>query len=426
MRICVVGLGKIGLPLAAQYTGKGFEVVGCDINPQVVDSINRGVSHIKEEPGLEEKIKFAHEKNLLITTTKTTEAVKKCDVVVLIVPLVVDENKRIKYTGLESATRQVGNGLQKNTLVIFETTLPVGDTRNKLVPILEKESKLKAGRDFYVVFSPERVASGTIFLDLKRYPKVVGGINEESTKKGVSFYKKVLDAEVLPVKNTETAETIKLFGMTYRDVNIALANEYAKFCKAKGINALEAINGANTIPHTHILFPGCGVGGHCAPVYPYFLIEKAAELGVDMTLPKSARAVNDSMPIHTVNLLEKNFGKLNGKNILVLGLSYRGGVKEKQFSPSLSIISELKKRKAQVYLNDPLFSKEEIKKLGVIPFQMDDKEKIDAVILATNHAEYKKLDFAKFKRMGVKVLVDGRNFLDKKNIASFGIIYESI
>ena len=233
MIVCVVGLGKIGLPLACQYAGKGFTVVGCDVNSDVVDCINRGVSHIQEEPALKEKVKDLVAGKLLSATTDTVKAVSESDVVVVIVPLVVDDEENIDYSIVDAATKDVAKGLRKDTVVIYETTLPVGDTRDRIAPILESGG-LKAGVDFYLVFSPERVSSGRIFKDLAEIPKIVGGVNDESTVKGVEFYESVLDAEVIGVNDCETAEAIKLFGMTYRDVNIALANEFARFCGKKG------------------------------------------------------------------------------------------------------------------------------------------------------------------------------------------------
>ncbi|MFH1835699.1 MAG: nucleotide sugar dehydrogenase, partial [Methanobacteriota archaeon] len=321
-------------------------------------------------------------------------------------------------------TKDVAKGLKGKTLVVYETTLPVGDTRGRIAPILEA-SKLKAGDGFYLAFSPERVSSGRIFKDLKEIPKIVGGVNEKSTGKAVEFYEKVLDCEVIPVSDCETAEAVKLFGMTYRDVNIALANEFAKFAQARGIDALDAINASNTNPYSHILTPGVGVGGHCAPVYPYFLLKKAKDYGVDLILPKDARKINDRMPGYAVGLLEKELGGLSGRRILVLGLAYRGGVKEVQFSPSIDVSARLNENKSRVFIHDPLFDAEELRGYGE-PVELNDLPKLDGVILVTAHKEYEKLDLEKLKSVGVKVFVDGRNFLDKKKFDELGILYRGV
>jgi len=425
LKICVIGLGKIGLPLAAQYASKGFRVIGCDINPEVVDSINRGISHIRGEPGLDERIGDSVKKGLLSATTDTVKAVRESDVIVVIVPLVVDKEGNIDYSTIDSVTETISKGLKRDSLVIYETTLPVGDTRDRMIPILER-SGLKAGRDFYVVFSPERVSSGVMFRYLREIPKIVGGIDEESTRRGVEFYKRVLDSEVISVTSSEAAEATKLFGMVYRDVNIALANEFARFCQARGLDVVEIIGASNTNPHSHILTPGIGVGGHCAPVYPYFLIKNASDLEIDLILAKNARRINDGMPEHAVNLLGKELKDLDGKNVLILGIAYRGGVKETFLSPSLSVIEHLKDRGANVYVNDPLFSKEEIEKLGVEFADLKNLNALDAVILVTDHKEYKNLDLKNLREKGVKVIVDGRNFLEKEKIEKHGIIYRGI
>ncbi len=425
MKICVIGLGKIGLPLAAQYAGKGFRVIGCDVNQEVVDSINKGISHIKEEPGLDDKVKAAVEKGLLSATTDTVKAVKKSDVIVVIVPLVVDSKGNINYSIIDSVTGTVSKGLQRDSLVVYETTLPVGDTRNRLTPILEK-SGLRAGEDFYVVFSPERVSSGGMFEYLRDIPKIVGGIDEKSNRRGVEFYTKVLDSRIISVESSEAAEAAKLFDMIYRDVNIALANEFARFCQAKGLDVVDIINASNTNPFSRILNPGVGVGGHCAPVYPYFLIKNASDLGVSLTLARKAREINDEMPGYTVNLLREELDDLRSRNILVLGLAYRGNVKETFLSPSISVIEHLKSAGANVYLNDPIFSRGEIESFGVEYADLNNLNPLDAVVLVTNHREYKDLDFESLKEKGVKVIVDGRNSLGKEKIEEYGIIYRGI
>lgn len=425
MKICVIGMGKIGLSIAVQYAGKGFKVIGCDVNPKVVDSVNNGASYIKGEPELEERVRTAVKRGLLSATTDTVKTVRESDVILVIVPLVVDKKRDIDYRTIDSVTEKVPKGLQKGSLVIYETSLPVGDTRNRFVPILER-SGLRAGKDFYVVFSPERISSGVMFDYLRKIPKIVGGIDEKSTEKGAEFYEKVLDAKIIPVSSSEAAEATKLFGMVYRDVNIALANEFARFCQAKGLDVLEIINASNTNPHSHILAPGAGVGGHCAPVYPYFLMRNASDLGINLILAKKAREINDAMPEYTVSLLEEELGAIKNRNILVLGLAYRGNVKEAFLSPSLSVIEHLKEKGANVYVDDPLFSKEEIERFGAKSADLENLSSVDAAILVTAHREYANLDFGNLREKGVKLIIDGRNFLDKEMVEKHGIVYRGI
>jgi len=395
MKICIIGLGRIGLPLAVQCASK-FRVVGCDIKKEVVDSINRGVSPI-EEPELDERLKKA---KLLSATTNTQEAVRKSNVVLVVVPLKLNESKEPDYRALDSATNLIGGSMQKDTLIIYETTLPVGCTRERILPLLER-SGLKAGEDFFLAFSPERVSSGKIFYGLNSHPKIVGGINEGSTRRAAEFYKTVLDAEVLAVGNTDTAEAVKLFGMVYRDVNIALANEFAKFCQKKGIGIKKIIEASNTNPYSHILNPGCGTGGHCLPNYPYFLLNE-----MDLTLVREARMINEGMPEYVVNMI-----KDKGKRVLVLGLTYRPGVKEIANSPGIEIIKKLDEEGMEVFAHDPMLSKEEIEGYGFRYTDLGNLEKIDSIILVTAHEEYRNLNLETLKEKGVKSIMDGMNFL---------------
>ena len=259
--VAVVGLGKIGLPLAAQFAGKGLDVIGCDVMPEVVESINRGRSHILEEPGLDERVKKAVAEGRLKATTDTTAATSKADVVVVIVPLMVAADHTMDYRNIDSATQAVARGLRRGTLIVYETTLPVGTTRQRLGPALASESGLVAGVDFHLAFSPERIYAGRVFDDLRKYPKIVGGIDAASTDKAVEFYRQVLDAEVWPVANAETAEFTKLAETTYRDVNIALANQLALYGANRDVNVGEAFKAANSQPFSHLHRPSIGVGG---------------------------------------------------------------------------------------------------------------------------------------------------------------------
>ena len=275
--VAVVGLGKIGLPLAVQYALHGHRVIGCDINPRVVELLNAGKSYIQEEPGLAIEVARLVERGLLSATVETTDAVSNAEVVVVIVPVVVDAQHDVSFEGIDAATREIGAGLQPGALVIYETTLPVGTTSVRFREMLEHTSSLQAGRDFYLAYSPERVSSGSIFHDLRIYPKIIGGIDEQSTRTAVAFYQSVLDAEIITMTSSDEAEFVKLIETTYRDVNIALANEFACFADVHGLDVAAAIAGANTQPYSHIHAPGVGVGGHCIPVYPYFLLAGAQE-----------------------------------------------------------------------------------------------------------------------------------------------------
>ena len=417
MKIAVVALGKIGLPLAVQFAKKGHHVIGCDVNQKTVDLVNAGTEPFPGEAHLAEYLSESVKSGHLTATTDTTTAVSQSDAVVIVVPLFVDEEGIPDFGWMDAATEKIAQGLKPGTLVSYETTLPVGTTRNRFAPALEKGSGLVAGKDFHLVFSPERVLTGRVFADLRKYPKLVGGINEASTKAGIKFYEAVLDFDdradlsekngVWDLGTAEASEMAKLAETTYRDVNIALANQFAIFAEGANIDIAKVIAASNSQPYSHIHQPGIAVGGHCIPIYPRFYLWNDPEA----TVVRSAREANAKMPEHAVSLLSGALGDLKGKKVAVLGVSYRGGVKESAFSGVFGTVTALKSRGAEVVVNDPMYSDEEIAGLGFTPYAIG--ENVDAVILQADHQEYKGLSKNDFP--GVKAVVDGRRAMSAKN-----------
>jgi nucleotide sugar dehydrogenase len=418
IRVAVVGLGKIGLPLAVLYAEHGRPVVGCDTNPAVVDTVCSGRSHVHEEPGMEPRVEQLVRAGLLTATRDTTAAVRASAVVVVIVPVVVDDRHEVDFRTITAATEAIGRGLCPKTLVVYETTLPVGTTAGRLRATLEATSGLKAGVDFHLAYSPERVSSGSIFRDLANYPKVVGGITPGSTDAAAAFYGSVLDAPVLRMKSAEDAEFVKLAETTYRDVNIALANEFARFADAHGLDVAAAIAAANTQPYSHIHSPGVGVGGHCIPVYPYFLLH-----GDDgsLTLPRNARIINDGMSSYAIDRIEQDIGSVRDQAVLVLGVAYRGDVRETAFTSANLLHQELRARGAHAFFSDPLFDDEELRSLGYTPLPPDGYGEVRAIIVQAAHRAYHTLDFRVFT--GCSVVLDGRRALAPAQIESLGMRY---
>jgi nucleotide sugar dehydrogenase len=423
MKIAVIALGKIGLPLAVQFANKGHQVIGCDVNQKTVDLINAATEPFPGEAHLQDYLSKVVKSGNLVATTDTKDAVAKSDAVVVVVPLFVDEEGVPDFGWMDAATQEIGAGLKPGTLVSYETTLPVGTTRNRFAKALEKASGLTAGKDFKLVFSPERVLTGRVFADLRKYPKLVGGIDSASTAAGVKFYEAVLDFDDrpdLPEKNgvwdlgsAEASEMAKLAETTYRDVNIALANQFAVFAEGANIDIAKVIASSNSQPYSHIHQPGIAVGGHCIPIYPRFYLWNDPKA----TVVAAARAANTLMPAHAVNLLVQELGKLTGKTVAVLGISYRGGVKESAFSGVFPTVTALKEQGATVVVNDPMYTDDEIKSLGFTPYKIGDS--VDGMILQADHAEYKKLTSADFP--GIKAVVDGRRSLDTKSFAGINV-----
>ncbi len=318
-------------------------------SPRSSRRINEGRSHVEGEPGLDEAVASAHAAGRLRATLDGAAAAREADVVVLIVPVMLDDEQQPDYRYMDAAVASIAPGVHGGSVVIFETTLPVGDTRSRFTPRLEEASGLLAERDFFVAFSPERLYSGAALRNLATYPKLVGGIGPGSTDRAAAFYASVLDAEVVAMSSAEAAEFSKLADTTYRDVNIALANEFARYADRVGVDIQEVIEAANSQPYSHIHQPGIGVGGHCIPVYPHFLLSRAPE----MELVELSRRVNDGQVGLAIRAIQKALGGLEGVAVLVLGLTYREGVKELAYSRALPLIERLSFHGAIVSAWDP-------------------------------------------------------------------------
>jgi nucleotide sugar dehydrogenase len=404
-RVAVVGAGKMGLPLAAQFAGHGWDVVAVDVQQSVVDSINDGRSHVGDEPGLAELVAQAHDAGRLRATTDAAGAAATADVVVIIVPVMLDDELHPDYRFMDAAVSSIIPGLHDGSLVIFETTLPVGDTRHRFAPRLEHGSDLRLESSLFVAFSPERLYSGAALRNLATYPKLVGGLGPASTARAAAFYDGVLDAEVVAMSSAEAAELSKLAETTYRDVNIALANELARYAERVGVDVTEVIDASNSQPYSHLHQPGLGVGGHCIPVYPHFLLSRAPEL----ELIELSRRVNDGQVGVAIREIQKALGSLDGVPVLVLGLTYRHGVRELAYSRALPLIDRLRFHGAEVSAYDPLLPDDEVERCGATPYQWGDRSPVRAIVTQTADPAWEALDADWFPDL--EVLFDGRNSL---------------
>lgn len=415
MKIAVIGMGKIGLPLAAQFADKGHQVVGVDVNKATVDTINAGQEPFPGEAHLQEYLTRLVPAGNLRATSSYAEAVPGADAVVVVVPLFVDGDGKPDFGWMDSSTGDIAANLSEGTLVIYETTLPVGTTRTRWKPMLEEGSGLVEGRDFHAVFSPERVLTGRVFEDLRKYPKLVGGLSEEGAKQAISFYEQVLDFDERPdlergngvwdLGSAEASEMAKLAETTYRDVNIGLANQFAKFAETAGIDVYQVIEASNSQPYSHIHRPGIAVGGHCIPVYPRLYLSNDP----DATVVRAAREANTAMPAHAVARLAAEYGDLSGARVVVLGAAYRGGVKETAFSGVFDTVSHLLDAGATVSVHDPLYSDNELRALGFEPHTLGTE--VDAAIIQTDHSNYGSLSPSDL--LGARVIVDGRKILSR-------------
>jgi len=433
LSICVVGLGSMGLPTASLFAEAGARVIGVDLDRCVVENVNKGKSPLTE-PGLENLIKTFVSKGQLQATDDAKDAASKSDIIIIIVPTTIDKLKRPDYSAVEKACKNIGQGMKKGALIIFESTVGPGVTEAVVKKELEEASGLKADVDFGLAYSPIRATVGHALKDLANYPRIVGANDGRSLEAAVAVLSMVVKGGIIRAKNIKTAEAVKLFENVYRDVNIALANELAVFCEAAGIDYFECMGAANTQPYCHLHTPSTGVGGSCIPINPYFLIEESEDLGLKPHIVRLARRVNDAMPSHTLRLIESAAKackkSLKRIRIAVLGISYRANVKEPRFSVVKDLIDLLKKRGARVTVYDPYFTTEELKKLGYEGFGRLERavENVDCILIAVGHDEFKRLNLKTLKRLTRKpaAIIDGGHMLNPSEVEEAGFIYRGL
>jgi len=392
LKVCVVGLGRAGLPLAAVMAESGLEVYGYDIDSSRVKTINAGENPIPDEPGLQELIKAHAGVNL--KAVSDIQKASECKAYIIVVPLFLNEDKDPDFTAIDSALETVSSVLEKGDVVVLETTVPPLTTRNRVKKKLEEESGYKAGADFYLAYSPERIMTGYSISRFQEFPKVIGGLDPESTNRAFELYQRFSNAE--KVGNCRTAELVKVSEGVYRDVNIALANELYRVCENIDVDFWEMRESASH-EYCDIHKPGL-VGGHCIPIYPWFLIKEH-----DVPLTQTGRQLNEEMIEYYVDKIKDV--TVNDK-IGLIGLSYRSGVTETHFTKAHDLIKKLKDQDYTVYGADPMFSEEQIREeFEVEP--LTELEEMGAVILMHSSGEYdEKLESIKEKVVDVKGVLD--------------------
>jgi UDP-N-acetyl-D-mannosaminuronic acid dehydrogenase len=424
-KITVFGLGHIGLPTAALFANSGLKVTGVDINKKAIEYINNGKSPIME-PGLDELVKKAVESGNLSATDDGISASMDSKIMIVIVPTPVDEFKKSDLSAVESACKTISKALNKDDLVIIESTVPPKTCQNVAIPILE-ESGLKVGEDFGIAYTPERALPNNTIYEMTHNARVIGGINEKSADTAVSLYENITKGEIIKVNDLITAEMVKLMENTYRDTNIALSNEFAKVCEKLGIDAIEAINAANRHPRVDIHIPGPGVGGHCLSIDPYFIVEMAEQEGVESTLIRDARAINEGMPLHVaeiiIDTLNEEGKQIENSRIGILGVAYKGNVADARETPAKPLVEFLVEKGAEVYAHDPHTSPNLIKSFGAKPVSMNDVLKCDCVVLITDHDEYKKITPQMIEN---RIFICTRPILNPGDFKREGVIFKGI
>jgi len=410
-KVCILGLGYIGLPTACMLAENGYKVTGVDIDDDVITKLNNGTPHI-DEPELENIfLKVFKAGNL-----KISRNVEKSDIYIISVPTPLNKNNKADLTYIISASEMIQDYVSIGNIIILESTSPPGTTRNLVGGIISKRTGLVAGEDFYLAYCPERVLPGKIIFELVNNKRVIGGINEKSAELAKKIYSSFVKAEIFTT-TLETSEFVKLAENTYRDVNIALANEFAEICNEYNIDVWEMIKFANMHPRVNILNPGPGVGGHCIAVDPWFILENINKRD---TLIEKCRKINNSRPFI---ISEKAFSiikDIKNPKVTVFGVTYKENVGDIRESPALVIINELTKKGVDVFVYDPIA----IGYKGKIYDFEEALQNSDLLLLFVGHDVFKKIDFRKITiLMRNKNIFDTRNFFDKKSLKSLGFKY---
>jgi UDP-N-acetyl-D-mannosaminuronic acid dehydrogenase len=412
--LCVLGLGYIGLPTASTFATHGLDVIGVDVNPYVVETLRNGGLHL-HEPGLRTLVEAAFKSGHL----RVSESPAEADAFIIAVPTPFFADRLGEYEGriykmadlgaVKAAAQAIVPYLRKGNLVVLESTSPPGTTEKVVAPILER-SGLKAGVDFYLAYSPERVLPGQILRELIENARVIGGITPESARAGRELYATFVKGEII-LTDATTAEMVKLMENTYRDVNIAIANEFARLAERLGVDVWEAIALANRHPRVKILSPGPGVGGHCISVDPWFLVEAAPDLA---QLIHTARQVNDEQPRFVIQKVRQVLGELNGRHIAALGLAYKADVDDLRESPAIEVIHRLQAEGAQVKAFEPFKPQAQVEGVNAVPTLEEALEDADLILVLVRHTPFVRLQPQEIARTTkARLIVDTVNALDR-------------
>ncbi len=419
-KISIIGLGYVGLPLACSIAKtKKYQMVGLDLDEEKIDQINKGISPIDDE----ETKKLLPKVKLEVSTND--KIIKDSEFVIICVPTPVKHDKHPDLRPLISASRTAAKYLQKGQTIIVESTIYPGVCEEVVLPILE-ETGLKGGKDFELSHCPERISPGDPTWNVDNIPRNIGSLTKKGNKKAADFYRSFLSAPITELSCLKSAEATKVIENTFRDINIAYVNELAKSFDAMGIDIVEVIQGASNKPFAFMPhYPSCGVGGHCIPVDPYYLIERAKKAGFDHSFLIKAREINNSMPLYTIELLTEKLNEIKksikGTKIALLGLAYKANISDLRESPSLELIKILEKKGADLIKYDPY-----VPTLNNVASLEEALKKAEVILLATNHSEFKQISPKTLKNNGIKIVIDGKNCLNREAIISAGILYKGI
>ena len=433
LKICVIGIGRIGLPTALSFANSGLHTVGVDINQVLVSNINSGIFPLKDEPGYDAIFENVLKEKKFSATTKIEDGVQSSDIILLSLPTPMDQNNIPIYSALKLVGKQLHDLLIPGSVVIVESTVEPGFVEDELVSIIEgSDGKLKAGKNFGIGVCPETANPGQILNDFERLPRLVGATDDKTARIITKIYKHVFTVNLIPMPDCKTANAVKLTTNVFRDINIAFVNELAILFEKIGIDIITVLEAAKTKYNFQVHYPGPGVGGPCLPVNSYQMINLAKNMGFDtLKIVETARIINESMPNHVIDLLQDAFNE-SGKsivnsNVLVLGISYKPDVKDIQISPAQVIIEKLKNLQANVLIYDPYFKSTEVFGLKTASNLVEALQNADALILVTAHKEFHDLDpiFLKSK-MKTSIVVDSKCIINQLASKNAGLVYRGL
>jgi nucleotide sugar dehydrogenase len=416
LRICVIGIGRIGLPTALSFAKTGLKTIGVDINEELITKINSGKFPLKDEPGYEEIFDNVLKNELFSATSNIEDAVQNSDLILLSLPTPMDENNIPNYSALRNVASKLSEILLPNSLVIVESTIEPGFIEDEMVSLITKSERLKVEDNFFIGVCPENANPGEILHDFTNLPRLVAGINENVTQIIKMIYTTVFSVDLIEMPNCKTANAVKLTTNVFRDINIAFVSELSMMFEKLGIDTIKVLEAAKKKYNFQIHYPGAGVGGPCLPINSYQLLNTAKRTDSKLNIIEWSRKVNEKMPDHVIELTNDAFAEnkksLQNSNILILGVSYKPNVKDIQLSPAKKIVKNLQKLGSIVHIYDPYFISDEIYGIKTEKTLDDVLPNMDAAIIITGHDEFKNIQISSFTKMKTPILIDTRGIID--------------
>ena len=416
IRVCVVGIGRIGLPSALSFAKSGLTTIGVDINESLVQKINDDNFPLEDEPGYEEIFHDVIKNKTFSATTKIEEGITKSNLILLSLPTPMDENNIPDYSALANVAKQLSQLLQPNSLVIVESTVEPGFIEDVMINLISDNDRLDAEKNFFIGVCPENANPGEILHDFTNLPRLVGGINQDVSKVIQLIYSFVFGVELIEMPDCKTANAVKLTTNVFRDVNIAFVSELSLMFEKLGIDTMKVLEAAKKKYNFQVHYPGAGVGGPCLPINSYQLLNTAKRLGSNLSIIESGRKINEKMPEHVINLTLDAFNECNktiqDSSILILGISYKPDVKDIQLTPAEQVINKLQDLGVKIHIYDPYFKSKKVFGITVAENIENVISTVDASIILTAHDEFKKIEIALFSKMLNPILIDTRGIID--------------